>query len=78
MKIEGDQVTLSGGRTFYANRGLLSLSEDGTVFEGYDGSIRFLDDDLRSDGDEKPWTPEERKEISDFMVARWTAWGIGK
>jgi len=75
MKIEGGTVTLSSGRTFEANRGLLSLSEDGVVHDGYDGSFDFLPDDIRDDDDMQPWTPAERREIAEYMVARWAAWG---
>jgi len=75
MKIEGGTVTLSSGRTFEANRGLLSLSEDGVVHDGYDGSFDFLPDDIRDDDDMQPWTPAERREIAEYMIARWAAWG---
>lgn len=74
MKIEGSTVTLSSGRTFYANGGRLSLNRHGDICEGYDGEITFLSDDVRDDDDPQPWTAAEREEIGTFMIRRWADW----
>lgn len=69
--------TLTSGREFYANTstigiGLVEEEEFGDSFDyGADGSEHtrgyFLDET------EKAWTPEERAELADEMIRRWTA-----
>jgi hypothetical protein len=66
---------LASGREFYANDKLLSIARDadGTfrIGQGYDGTLPGATD---SDYDEEEnWTPEERRELADFMIAQWTA-----
>jgi hypothetical protein len=80
MTYERDHYTLSTGRRFYANGGILGLSpESGVLCEGYDGNIETLgtfldvaetDDDRR---DLSAWTADERAEVADEMIRRWTA-----
>lgn len=70
MKYLGDGYLLeSTGRTFYAHCGLLSPGADGELMEGYDGTVWA--------GEDEPWTPEERAEIADFMIAEWQAFKVG-
>jgi len=68
MTYKNDSYTLSTGRKFYANHGILGISPgegfDEEYFgcsEGYDGSVSTRD-----------WTPEERRELADAMIAVWT------
>lgn len=73
--IDDDTYELSTGRQFYANNGTLGLSPDhstGGVDYGADGSV-CLDDDY-SKGHPRAWTPAEKRELGEFMIALWTAW----
>ena len=67
-----DTYTLSTGREFYANNGIVGLT--GKISrspicgpcgfaEGYDGS-ELADD----------WTLTERQELADYMIALWAQW----
>jgi len=62
-----DTYILSTGKRVYANRGLLSISDDGEVFEGYDGHVT-------SSKDDNMFTRTEREEIAVTVVARWLDW----
>jgi hypothetical protein len=66
MKLDdwGDGYVLSSGRRFYANRGLLSISPAMEMGEGYDGGV----DDIE-------WSPAERREVAEFMIALWRQFG---
>lgn len=39
MKFEYDTYTLSNGKSFDANNGILGLGENITIYEGYDGEV---------------------------------------
>jgi hypothetical protein len=60
--------TLTTGRRFSANRGIVGIDPDGAISEGYDGGI-----ELTRDWDETfaPWTAAERAELADEMIRRW-------
>lgn len=68
MKFKDDQYTLTSGRVIDANCGYLSPTEDEDcpLVEGYDVEVWV---------NGKPFTREERKEIADYMIAKWEAWG---
>ncbi len=81
MKPGDDGFVLSTGRTFYANRLILGLAPDGdVVYEGYDGIVEATRarDDWENEGAEPPFTPAERREIAEYMIERWRAWGARK
>lgn len=59
LKIDGNTVTFSSGRKVYANNGIIGLSPDLRVSEGYDGGF---DEDL---------TLYERVELGKYMVDKW-------
>ncbi len=59
-----DHVTLGTGRRFYANRGIIGLGPDGGVSEGLDGGV-----------DTDKFTPDERRELAEMMIARWRKFG---
>lgn len=69
---------LSSGREIYANRGLLSINEDGDVHEGYDGEIENAEPvdpaDVELYGCDPQLTQAERAEIADYVCALWRAW----
>lgn len=71
--IQKDHKTyaLSTGREIKANWGIIGLSTDGVLTEGYDGRLlgHLGDSD---DYDPADWTAAERAELADFMIARWT------
>jgi len=58
MKIEGDDVIFSNGKVKYANCGIIGISPDGNVTEGYDGGFTIM-------------TDEERVELADYMINTW-------
>ena len=71
---------LSSGREVYANHGLLSIIRDDDepggfeVGEGYDGTVAvdgIQDWSTPGAWSEPPWTPEERAEVADHMIALW-------
>jgi hypothetical protein len=84
----GGRYTLSTGRRFHANNGILGLGPtadfDGIVAEGYDGGI--ITDGREVDARHSPeeaaeasaWTAEERAELAAEMIARWTAFARGR
>ena len=76
MKYTGNGYEMSTGRKLYANRGLLSVMPDAknepAVYDGYDGCIEGTG---RGDWeDEMPFTPEERREMADYVIAQWNKW----
>ncbi len=78
MTFSKGTFTLSNGVEFRANHGLLcpeidSLAEfTNALGEGYDGHVSIIGDDW-----ERSFTADERREIADYMIARWTAWRDG-
>jgi len=64
MELIKDGYKLSSGREFSANCGIIGLSpkeEYGwEVHEGYDGGIY-----------DEEWTPDEKRELADFMIDLW-------
>lgn len=67
--------TLSTGRTFCANRGLISVGEGDfkpwELYAGYDNSLGTGEwDDVRDEPAD--FTDDEKREIADFMIERWT------
>jgi len=78
MTLKDDTYTLSTGHTFYANNGIVGMSptfaKSGDKFaEGYDGDEytrkAYPDDEFTHD-----WTPAERQELADHMIALWQQW----
>jgi hypothetical protein len=47
----------------YANCGIVGLSPEGEVSEGYDGGFWYNDSDSL--------TPTERIELGEYMISRW-------
>lgn len=74
------EIKLSTGRTLNANGSILGLRYDGKTMElcgGYDSEIRqgcpvesWEDEDERAEH----FTPAERREIADRMIALWNKW----
>lgn len=64
-----DHFTLSTGRKFYANNGIIGLSpHNNGVSEGYDGAV-YVDED-----EGEGWTTAERHELADYMISLWQQW----
>ena len=66
------KTTLPSGRVFDANRGIIGLDEFGNLFEGYDGTLENYESEYA--GVDPEFTPAERVEIADMMLARWQAY----
>jgi hypothetical protein len=62
---------LSTGREFYSCTSSLSVDDDGDeIYYGHDGTV----DEWREYGSQPPLTVEERREIAEYMIARWQRW----
>jgi hypothetical protein len=70
MEIKGNTVTFLSGRTRSANRGIIGLSPDLTVSEGYDGGFQIEPCEW-DEPDEDDLTKEDRIELADYMIAQW-------
>lgn len=62
--------TLSTGSQVYACDGVLGIDHLGEVVEGWDGDL-FRRDDL-------DFAAEERREIADYVIAKWQAWAAAE
>jgi hypothetical protein len=60
-------IRLASGRELYPYEGFISINADLNVRHGYDGLLDGLDE-LERDG---TWTPAERHELADRMIALW-------
>lgn len=58
-----ENFTLSTGKRFYANCGILGLGPGLDVSHGYDAGLWH--------GDYARFTPAEQAEICDYMIALW-------
>ena len=71
---KNEEYELSTGKKFHANKGLISLSEEFVLCEGYDGSI----EDWRQYGENKfdyeKFTILEKREIAYFMIKLYKKW----
>lgn len=78
MKFDGDYCILSSGRRFYAFGGNLSIDGEGdpagSLLYGSDGG--YDPDHCENYGTQKytPFTPAERKEIAEYVIAVWKKW----
>ena len=59
---EKDRLILSTGRKLYASWGVFGISPDLIARHGFDGDVDTADDKL---------TPEERKELADYVIDLW-------
>lgn len=60
MEIEGDTITMSDGKTYYASNGILGLSP----------RLELSDDDGGGFSYDMP--DKHRREIAEYMIAQWT------
>ena len=68
MKIKGDTVIFeTTQKQSYANCGIIGLSPELKVYDGYDGEFSY--DDMV--------TPEEKAELADYMIDLWTQYKAG-
>ena len=59
------EYRLRSGRRFYAHGGVLGMDDVGeSITEGWDGGVEAG----------APFTARERREIAEYMVARWRRW----
>lgn len=73
---ETERYTLSTGKTFYANNGILGLSIEGDgLYEGYDSGVHVDETSPPGPVDEQQFTPREKQEIAIVMIKRWQRWG---
>lgn len=60
MEYKDDYYTLSSGRKFYSNNGIIGLG----MYEGSDGSI-----------DDRDFTLSERREVAEYCIEEWEEYG---
>ena len=66
MKVEGDYLIFSSGKKVYANCGIVGMGPNlSEPTGGYDHSLTYEDE----------LSPDEIRELSDFMVALWQQYG---
>lgn len=65
MENKGDDLIFSTGTVVYANRGIIGISEELSVYGGYDNGI-----------EEEELTKEELIELADFMIERWQSFKV--
>jgi hypothetical protein len=77
-----NEYELTSGRRFRAHAGFISIGigyvlEEDTIGGGWDDDIpgTYIE---RTDDEEQPFTLDERREIADEMIRRWTAWGAAQ
>jgi hypothetical protein len=80
MKInaEHDCYTLeSSGRDFFANLGILGMSPELEISDGYDGNASILEHRGWWDTHDSPpeFNDPEKREIALEMIRRWSLWG---
>ena len=74
MKLTSDGFVLSTGREFPANCHLLGINDTLEITEGYDDVIDEACDHAYLNDDLNPFTPEERREVADYVISLWNEW----
>jgi hypothetical protein len=74
-KVEyGERFRLSSGREFESVSTIIGLGfRDDNVYTGHDDSIEVAGAFAEFGGD-SAWSDDEKRELADFMIARWQAW----
>lgn len=72
MIIDDNKVIFSTGKVMRANLGIIGISPDLSVTEGYDGVFHSPREQWMSDDDYDGLTMEEQTELADYMIATWT------
>lgn len=76
VKVEGDKLIFSSGRTAYANNGIVGLSPKLHPSHGYDGSLGWEATEERDEDygeDPNDLMDADMIELADHMIERWTA-----
>lgn len=67
MKIENGVLKMNDGTRYYAHGGVVGISPDLAISQGWDGGINSPFDGPY-EGD---LSPEHRRELADHMIALW-------
>lgn len=76
MKYDGkDGYTFDSGRAAYANCGIIGIQPSLDISDGYDGGFdtKPSHNEYIYGEEATPFTPAERAELADYMIALWTA-----
>lgn len=67
---------LSSGRRMYGYSDVVGISADASYLAHGDGTLEILEPHPSQPGGliESPFTPEERREIAEHMIALWQRW----
>ena len=69
---DDDEIKLRSGREIYAHGGILGISPDLGVTQGYDGRIIMVRPDVRTLAPQfAAATPDEVNELCDIAINRW-------
>lgn len=71
---KSQNYTLSTGKSFYANCGMLSLSENLFLHNGYDGETENQWSFKDNEPPPETFTKEEKREIANFIIAQFNKW----
>lgn len=66
-RIEGSKVILPSGRSIYANNGIVGLSPEMEVSQGYDGRVEWPP----FDDEDNPLTADDMRDLADLMIRQW-------
>jgi hypothetical protein len=68
VTIKGDRVFFASGRTRYANGGVIGVSPDLEVSDGWDGGFWSVGMEDHADD---PLTRQDLEELADYMIGQW-------
>ncbi len=70
IKIDGDYIIFTSGRSMYANFGIVGIGPDGNISEGFDSAISWPPDEGFEKSD---LTSDDMRELADMIIERWIA-----
>ena len=77
-RLDTKTYRLSTGREIRADQGIIGIApRDRALYSGCDGMLRSssASADPEDDDGDGPMTAGERREIAEFMIEQWRAWG---
>jgi hypothetical protein len=69
ITVKGDEIEFSSGRKMYANNGIVGISPNLEVFEGYDGDVYVMDNKGKYSHE---LTDKEAIELANYMLVLWS------
>lgn len=69
IRVDSDTIYFSSGRKAYANRGIVGISPELEISEGYDGGIDWPR--YGEEPGEHGLTAADMAELADYMIEQW-------